>query len=324
MILRVLELQLLEHYTLTTTQLVSITQHTKNLVENCLADSTKEAYKNDWRIFIQWCDAFKEIPFPATPETIAKFLTHQNLNGIAHPTLNRRLAAIKLRHESGGMDSPTKAPLIYKVMRGIKRTNKRVVVKKAPATAERLESMIASCTDSIKGLRDRALLLLGFAGAFRRSELVALTLADIEKTPEGIRVTIRQSKTDQEGKGETIAIPNGTRFRIVDSLYTWLKEADINDGYLFRSILKNARVQEKALSPIDVARIIKRYAFNAGLTVSDFSGHSLRAGFLTSAAKAGASIHKMMETSRHKSIETLAGYVRSENLFENHAGEKFL
>jgi len=309
---------------MTTTELVCLIQETKNLVENCLSNSTKKFYGIDWKIFTQWCDNFKEIPFPATPETIAKFLTYQNLSGIAHPTLNRRLAAIKLRHESVGVDSPTKDPLIYKVMRGIKRTQKRAVIKKAPATAERLETMISSCPDSILGLRDKALLLLGFAGAFRRSELVALKLEDIEKTPDGIRVTIRKSKTDQEGKGETIAIPNGTRFRIVDTLFEWLKKANINDGYLFRSLRKNGKVQEKALWPKDVARIIKRYAFNAGLTVSDFSGHSLRSGFLTSAAKAGASIHKMMETSRHKSIETLAGYVRYENLFENHAGEKFL
>lgn len=309
---------------MTTKELVSITQHTKHLVENCLADSTKIAYKGDWKIFNQWCESFHEIAFPATPSTIAKFLTQQTLDGIAHPTLNRRLAAIKLRHESGGVESPTKDPLIYKVMRGIKRTQKRAVVKKAPATAERLEAMLSSCSDSTLELRNKALLLLGFAGAFRRSELVALKLEDIEKTPDGIRVTIRHSKTDQEGKGETIAIPNGTRFRIVDTLFEWIKRANIYSGYIFRSVLKNGRVQDKALMPKDVARIIKRYAFNAGLTVSDFAGHSLRAGFLTSAAKAGASIHKMMETSRHKSIETLAGYVRSENLFENHAGEKFL
>lgn len=309
---------------MTTKELVSLTQHTKTLLENCLADSTKVAYKGDWKIFARWCESFQEISFPATPETIAKFLTHQSLDGIAHPTLNRRLAAIKLRHESGGVDSPTKNHLIYKVMRGIKRTQKRAVVKKAPATAERLEIMINSCEDSTLGLRNKALLLLGFAGAFRRSELVELKLQDIEKTPDGIRVTIRKSKTDQEGVGETIAIPNGTRFRIVDTLFEWIKRANINDGYIFKSVRKNGKVQDKGLRPRDVARIIKRYAFNAGLTVSDFAGHSLRAGFLTSAAKAGASIHKMMETSRHKSIETLAGYVRSENLFENHAGEKFL
>lgn len=307
-----------------TQELVCLAQETKNLLENCLAESTKKFYRIDWRIFSQWCNDFQEIPFPATPATIAKFLTHQNLNGIAHPTLNRRLAAIKLAHESKSIVSPTKDPLIHQVMRGIKRTQKRAVVKKAPATAERLETMISSCDDSMLGLRDKAILLLGFAGAFRRSELVALKIEDIEKTPDGIRVTIRQSKTDQQGKGETIAIPNGTRFRIVDTLFSWINEANITEGYIFRSVRKNGKVNDKSLMPKDVARIIKRYAFNAGLTVSDFSGHSLRAGFLTSAAKAGASIHKMMETSRHKSIETLAGYVRSENLFENHAGEKFL
>jgi integrase len=154
--------------------------------------------------------------------------------------------------------------------------------------------------------------------------LVALTLDDIQKTDDGIRANIRRSKTDQEGKGFILAIPNGTRLRIVDSLFDWLKSANITSGHLFRSVKKGGKISFLPLSPRSVANIVKKYAARAGLDVDNFSGHSLRAGFLTSAARAGASITKMMEVSRHADLKTLAGYIRNENLFENHAGEKFL
>ena len=298
---------------------------TKNYALQSLSKSTRKFYAIDWRIFTSWCELYQFKTMPASATTIAAFIAHQADNHIAPSTLNRRLAAIKLAHESAGYDdSPTKDKLVQATLSGIKRTSQRVIEKKAPATAERLESMIRFCPDTLAGLRDKALLLLGFAGAFRRSELVALTVKDIERTPEGMKVTIRKSKTDPEGKGQVIAIPNGARFRIVEALLAWLNVANIHEGYLFRSIKKGGLVQSMALTDRSVANIVKLYADKAGLTADDFSGHSLRSGFLTSAASAGASPFKMMEISRHKSIETLAGYIRSENLFAEHAGEKFL
>ena len=184
--------------------------------------------------------------------------------------------------------------------------------------------MITHCPDTLARLRDKALLLLGFAGAFRRSELVALTINDIEHTPEGIKVTIRKSKTDQEGQGQTIAILNGIRFRVVDALTAWLYMANITEGHLFRSIKKGDHVQSMPLTDRSVANIVKQYAKKAGLTVNDFRGHSLRVGFITSGTAAGADLFKLMEISRHKKPETIIGYVRESKLFENHAGEKFL
>lgn len=184
--------------------------------------------------------------------------------------------------------------------------------------------MIAYCPKTLIGIRDKALLLLGFAGAFRRSELVALTVNDIERTPEGIKVIIRKSKTDQEGQGQMIAILNGARFRVVDALTAWLHAAGISDGYLFRPIKKGGQIQSMALTDRSVANIVKLYAGKASLTRADFSGHSLRSGFITSSAAAGTDLFKLMEVSRHKKPEIVMRYLRESKIFENHAGEKFL
>ena len=297
--------------------------HLRFLINESIPLNTRIAYQSDWKMFNQWCQSRNLVPLPCSPETLALFLMDESKTK-SPKTIIRRIASIKFVHEAKNLDTPTNDKVVKKLLRGIVRTSNHITEKKAPVTAERLEQMVGFCQYTITGTRDRALLLLGFAGAFRRSELVALTMKDIVKTPEGIKVTIRKSKGDQDGKGQTIAIPNGTRFRIVDALLAWIKVANITDGFIFRSIRKGGKVQQFPLTCKSVANIVKQYASQAGLTVSDFSGHSLRSGFLTSAARSGASVFKMMETSRHKNIETLSGYVRSENLFENHAGEKFL
>jgi integrase len=178
--------------------------------------------------------------------------------------------------------------------------------------------------DTLIGKRDRALLLLGFAGAFRRSELVALTVADLIEAEGGFRVLIRRSKTDQEGQGQEIAIPAGGKLRPVEAIKTWLAAARIATGPVFRPVAKGGRVLPQPLTDRSVANIVKAYAAEAGLDPDLFSGHSLRAGFLTSAAEAGASLLKMAEVSRHASLDTLRGYVRRADLFRDHAGAAFL
>ena len=168
--------------------------------------------------------------------------------------------------------------------------------------------MAALAPDRLTGLRDRALLLLGFAGAFRRSELVALDVADIEETETGLLVMIRRSKTDQEGEGITIAIARGTVTYPAKALQEWLDAAGIETGPIFRPINKAGTVAAERLTCRSVANIVKSYAALAGFDAATFSGHSLRSGFLTSAAARGASIFKMMDVSRHKSVDTLRGY----------------
>jgi integrase len=168
-----------------------------------------------------------------------------------------------------------------------------------------------------------ALRLLGFATACRRSELVALDVEDLEAVEAGLHVTIRRSKTDQEGAGATIAVVNGSVACPVTALRAWLDAAGITTGPLFRSIRKGGKVGAR-LTAQSVAHIVKFHAARVGLNPADFSGHSLRAGFLTSAAKRGASIFKMMDVSRHRSVETLRGYVRDAELFKDHAGAGLL
>jgi site-specific recombinase XerD len=176
----------------------------------------------------------------------------------------------------------------------------------------------------MKGLRDRALLLLGFAGAFRRSELVALDVADLEETEEGMRVAIRRSKTDQEGKGEVIGITRGSVNCPVKAVKTWLQATSITGGPLFRPVTKGSRVGNSRLTDKSVAGIIKTYARRLGLNEADFSGHSLRSGFLTSVARRGASVFKMRDVSRHKSMDVLQSYIRDAELFRDHAGAGLL
>jgi integrase len=208
-------------------------------------------------------------------------------------------------------------------MRGIRRSLGTAPRKKAPATAERIVSMAVAADGDMKGLRDRALLLIGFAGAFRRSELVALNIEDLEESDLGFKVTIRHSKTDQEGAGQTIAIVRGSVACPVVALKAWLAAAGIATGPIFRSVRKDGTVAGR-LPAQSVADIVKAYAERIGLDPALFSGHSMRSGFLTSAAKRGASIFKMMDQSRHKSVETLRGYVRDAEIFKEHAGAGLL
>ena len=209
-------------------------------------------------------------------------------------------------------------------VRGIRRSLGAAPSKKMPATAERVIGMAPLAGTRPSSTRDRAVLLIGFAGAFRRSELVALNADDIQETPEGLRVTIRRSKTDQEGHGHVIAIPRGVIACPVTALKAWLDAAGIAKGPVFRPIAKGGRIQATRLTGRSVADIVKAHAQRAGLDPKLFAGHSLRSGFLTSAAARGAPIFKMADQSRHKSMDTLRGYVRDAEIFKDHAGSGLL
>jgi integrase len=261
---------------------------------------------------------------PAATDTTAAFLAAEATSGAKSSTIGRRAAAIGYAHRLAGHEPPTGAEAVRAVMRGIRRTIGAKPEQKAPATAERIAAMVPLVPATLAGKRDRALLLLGFAGAFRRSELVALTVADIIDADGGLRVVIRRSKTDQEGQGQEIAIPTGGKLRPVEAVRAWLDAAGITEGPVFRPVAKGGRVLPAALTDRSVANIVKLYATRAGLDAAEFSGHSLRAGFITSAAEHGASVFKMMEVSRHRSVDTLRGYVRRADLFRDHAGAGFL
>src|ERR1700730_8866320 len=287
------------------------------------AASTREAYGTDFRLFKAYCDGKGVSALPASPETVAAYLATEAQN--AKPsTLGRRVAAIRYAHKLAGLETPTDAGGVKATMRGIRRTFGGARNKKSPAVAAKMHSMVATAPEGLAGLRDRALLLLGFAGAFRRSELVALDVADLEETETGLLVTIRRRKTDQEGAGRTIAIPRGDVACPVKALRAWLDAAAIGAGPIFRPINRAGTVRASRLTCRSVANFVKAYAARAGFDASTFSGHSLRSGFLTSAAAKGASIFKMMDVSRHKSVDTLRGYVRDAELFKDHAGAGLL
>jgi site-specific recombinase XerD len=286
--------------------------------------STRKAYRTDFRIFKAWCDGKGVSALPAGPETVAAFLAHEAGTGTKPSTLGRRIAAIRYAHKLAHLDTPTDSEAVKATLRGIRRTFGGAKVRKAPAIAAEMHSMVAMAPDRLSGSRDRALLLLGFAGAFRRSELVALDVADITEAKTGLLITIRRSKTDQEGEGITIAIARGDLACPAKALREWLDAAGIETGPIFRPINKGGTVGTERLTDRSVANIVKAYAGRAGYDASTFSGHSLRSGFLTSAAAKGASIFKMMDVSRHKSVDTLRGYVRDAELFKDHAGAGLL
>jgi site-specific recombinase XerD len=288
------------------------------------AAATRVAYRSDWRIFQAWCEARGLESLPATPATTARFLSWQADSGLKASTIGRRGAAIGYAHRLAGHEAPGNSEACKAVVRGIRRSIGCAPVRKSPATAGLVMQMISHCPDTLTGKRDRALLALGFGGAFRRSELVALRVEDLTATPDGFRVVIRHSKTDQDGLGQEIAIPRGCRIEPVKAIEAWLAASGITEGFIFRPILKGGRIQDEPLSGHSAAALVKAYAKRAGLDPALFAGHSLRSGFLTSSAESGASILKMVEVSRHKSIDMLTTYVRRSNLFREHAGAAFL
>jgi site-specific recombinase XerD len=287
------------------------------------SEATRRAYAADFGIFAQWCAARGVSPLPAMAESVAGFLASEAERCIRPSTIGRRLAAIRYAHRLAGHPVPTDDERVKATMRGIRRTLGTAACRKLPATAERVISMTLGAGTDLKGLRDRALLLLGFAGAFRRSELVALDCEDIEECEIGMRVTIRRSKTDQEGQGATIGIVRGSIACPVTAVQTWRDAAGITTGALFRSVRKGGKLGDR-LNDQSVGDIVKVHAERVGLDPALFAGHSLRAGFLTSAAKRGASVFKMMDQSRHRSVDTLRGYVRDAEIFKDHAGAGLL
>lgn len=297
----------------------------REFADAAMAASSRRAYRSDWRVFCAWCATRDAEPLPASPEVVAAFLAAEARTGVKVSTLSRRLAAIAFAHRLRGYrDPPTGAETVRTVLRGIKRELGLARTQKAAATADLVREMLKHCPDTLAGRRDRALIALGFAGAFRRSELVALEVSDLVEVADGLRIVIRRSKTDQEGQGQEIAIPRGYRLRPVEAVQTWLAAAEISAGPVFRPVYKGQRVQPCALLAGSVAEIVKTSARRAGLDPTQFAGHSLRAGFITSAAESGAALLRIADQSRHKSLDVLRGYVRRADLFKDHAGAAFL
>lgn len=295
------------------------------------ADATVRAYKGDAVLFQGWCARYGFRSLPASPEAVAGFLVAEAEAGRSASTIGRRCAAIRYAHKLAGQPDPTDDEAVRAAMRGIRRRVGVAPNRKAAATAEILAAALMRIPDTLAGKRDRALLALGFAGAFRRSELVALDVADLSEHADGLRVRVRRSKTDQEGQGIEKAIPHGRFIRPVALLREWLDSAGITEGPLFRPVSRsgNVRARKSAetsprLTTQAVSDIIKRHLEAAGLDPALFGAHSLRAGFITTAAERGADLARIMDVSGHRDPRTVVGYIRRANAFKDHAGGGFL
>jgi site-specific recombinase XerD len=296
-----------------------------DFAQNSKAPATRAAYASDFRIFEAWCLSRGLSPLPASAAAVAAFLADEASAGRRASTLGRRLAAIRYFHRAAGHDTPTGDEKVKAVLSGIRWTIGAAPVRKKAATADIVIAMAPTAT-SLRALRDRAILLLGFAGAFRRSELVALNVDDLEETAEGMLVTLRRSKTDQEGLGRKVAIPRGEIACPVAALRVWIEAAGIVGGAVFVRILnrRNQRVTDRRLHGRNVAAIVKTGAAKLGFDPASFGGHSLRAGFVTSAVKRGANLIKITDVTGHKSLEMLKTYSRDAEAFVGHAGAGLL
>jgi site-specific recombinase XerD len=295
----------------------------RSFAENEKAASTRAAYRADFIAFSKWCTGKGLTAMPAAPATVAWHIS-AIASTLSVSSIGRRLAGISYAHKLAQQANPCATDDVKVVLAGIRRTLGTAPKRKAAATADRVRAMLDACPNTMIGIRDKAILALGFAGAFRRSELVALQVSDITEVPDGFRILIRRSKTDQTGEGQEIVVPRGAKIRPVEAVQAWLQAAQITEGLLFRVVRQAGRVEPWGLRGHDVARVVKQYAAKAGLDPTELSGHSLRAGFATSAAETGASVLKIMETTRHRSVDVLAGYVRRVDLFKDHAGAAFL
>ncbi len=291
------------------------------------ADSTWRAYRSDWRIFIDWCASIDRPALPADPETLVLFLASQADLGLNPSTLTRRLAAIRLVHIGNEYPNPGADPSVTELMRGIRRSWKKPPAAKAPILNTTLKEIVDQIpTDTKAGLRDRAVLLFGFAGSFRRSELVALDVDDLELQSEGYLIRITSSKTDQLGQGQVIAIPKeeNSPYCPVAALQAWCDAGEIDSGPLFRRMFRGDSVGSQRLTDQSVALIIKKWAGAFGLSSEQFAGHSLRRGFVTSAAKEKKNLFKIADQTRHASIDMLRKYYDDQDRFDDHAGTGLL
>lgn len=296
-------------------------------VRSYLADekaaNTRRGYASDLADFRAWCDVGGHQFLPAEPIAVAQYLANLADRGMKAATIGRRSVSISAAHRANGHPSPTHSEGVRAVMRGIRRKIGTVQTRKAPATAHALVDMLAAIPDDLRGKRDKALLLIGFAAALRRSEVVALNAEDLDLTPEGVRLTIRRSKVDQVGEGYVISVPRGTKLQPMRALEAWLAASNIREGALFRGV-RGKRVFPSRLGDREVARIVQKRAKNAGLDAATFGGHSLRTGFVTSALESGADVLSVMDVTRHKTVNQLKVYDRRARGFKAHAGKSFL
>ena len=281
------------------------------------ATSTLRVYDSAWRAFAAWCTRHGLVPLPAEAETVAAYAADA-ASRIRPSTITTHVVAISQAHALARFDDPTRDVRVKSVLRGIRRTHGRPSTGKHPLLVGDVIAIVRALDlTTMAGLRDRALLLLGFAGALRRSELVALTVADLEFRPSGLALRIRKSKTDQEGRGRLVGVSYGSDGTCpVVAVRLWMQVSGIMEGQVLRAVDRHGRVRAGGLAPKSVCRIVKRLAALAGLDGTEYGGHSLRSGFATSAAAAGVSERDIATVTGHRSLVVLRRYIRHGTLLD--------
>jgi len=310
------------------TDIKALQEETLLNLQNSKANNTVRAYKSDFNDFGIFCaqNGFKSLP--SDPKIVSLYLTYLSTKDAKMSTLKRRIVSIGVIHKLKGHYLDTKHPAIIENIMGIKRRKGSFQKAKKPILINTLKKIInvidKQKKDEIKKLRDRTIILIGFSGGFRRNEIVSLDYDDLDFVPEGIKISIRRSKTDQFGEGLVKGLPyfDNTQYCPVSSLKKWINISKINTGPLFRRFTKGLNLTENRLTDQTVALLIKEYLKLAGIGSKNYSGHSLRSGFATSAAESGAEERNIMAMTGHKSTEMVRRYIKDANLFKNNALNK--
>ena len=290
-------------------------------IEAAKSENTRRAYSSDWRNFETWCSIADVLPLPATPSTIATYASWMADSGRKVSTLERALVAISQAHQLKGFETPTADARVRETVKGIRRRYAYIRRRAKPLFPEHLRTAYPKMRPGPRAIRNRSMLNLGLAGGFRRSELVDLDFADLEFVEEGVIVTLRRSKTDQEGQGFRKGIPFGQYPETcpVKALRAWLNAAEISEGPIYRTVTNAGVVLDQRTSTQAVNRAVKAVAKLAGLEVREYSAHSLRAGLVTTASRAGKRLDRIMDMSGHTSEKVVRGYIREGSLFRDNA-----
>ena len=312
------------------TNIKALQKETLLNLQNSKANNTVRAYKSDFNDFTLFCsqNGFKYLP--SEPKIVSLYLTHLSTKNVKISTLKRRLVSIGVIHKLKGHYLDTKHPLIIENIMGIKRRKGSLQKGKKPLLINYLKQIInvidKEKKEEINKLRDRSIILIGFSGGFRRNEIVSLNYEDLDFVQEGLKINLRRSKTDQFGEGSIKALPyfNNTQYCPVLSLKKWTEVSNIDSGPLFRRFSKGSKLTKNRLTDQTVALLIKKYLKLAGMDSKNYSGHSLRSGFATSAADSGVDERSIMAMTGHKSSEMVRRYIKDANLFKNNALNKIL
>ena len=310
------------------TDIKALQEETLLNLQNSKANNTVRAYKSDFKDFGLFCaqNGFKSLP--SESKIVSLYLTYLSTKEAKISTLKRRLVSIGVIHRLKGHYLDTKHPSIIENLMGIKRRKGSIQKRKKPILIKDLKLVINVIDEQkikdIKKLRDRSIILIGFSGGFRRNEIVSLDYEDLDFVEEGLKIQIRKSKTDQFGEGLVKALPyfDNSQYCPVISLKKWLELSKITSGSVFRRFVKGSKLSENRLTDQTVALLIKEYHQLAGIDNKNYSGHSLRSGFATSAAESGAEERNIMAMTGHKSTEMVRRYIREANLFKNNALNK--